>query len=136
MLDLAFLKTVFESSRTAGKPITTIIHFAAKKSVPESTSHPILYYENNLVGSLNLFKCMEAFDECKNFIFSSTATVYGEKDGCSETDPINPIHPYSESKVCVEMLMKSLAIANQDWKMITLRYFNPCSSHPSGLIGD
>lgn len=61
VLDLPFMKTVFESARTAGRAITTIIHFAAKKSVPESTANPILYYENNLVGSLNLFKCMEQF---------------------------------------------------------------------------
>lgn len=101
VLDLPFLKTVFEAAKTAGRPITTIIHFAAKKSVPESTIHPIIYYENNFVGSLNLFKCMEAFCECKNFIFSSTAGVYGSRNGCSETDPINPIQPYSEAKVCV-----------------------------------
>lgn len=77
MLDLNFLFSVFEDQNKLDTPITTIIHFAAKKCVPESTKFPILYYENNLVGSLNLFKCMEKYKECTRFIFSSTATIYG-----------------------------------------------------------
>ena len=136
VLDLATVFPVFEAQVKLGAPISTIIHFAAKKCVPESTQFPILYYENNFVGSLNLFKCMEKFPQCTRFIFSSTATVYGEKNDCEEVDRTNPLHPYAESKICVEMLMKSLANAHKDWKLITLRYFNPCSSHPSGIIGD
>lgn len=69
------------------------MHFAAKKAIGESMKEPLLYYENNLVGSMNLFKMMEKYD-CKNFIFSSTAGVYGDKDNCTESDPKLPVSPY------------------------------------------
>ena len=78
---------------------------------------------------------MEKYD-CKNFIFSSTSTVYGDKDNCQETDLKTPMTPYGESKTAVEMLMGSLAKRYPDWRMISLRYFNPCGAHKSGLIGD
>ena len=94
-----------------------------------------MYYENNLVGSLNLFKMMEKYD-CKRFIFSSTAGVYGDKDNCTETDSQKPVSPYGESKMCVEMLLKSLSVVHKDWKIVSLRYFNPCGAHESGLLGD
>jgi UDP-glucose 4-epimerase len=73
---------------------------------------------------------------CKNFIFSSTAAVYGDKDNCCETDMKNPTTPYGESKTAVEMLLHSLAKLHKDWRVISLRYFNPCGAHKSGLIGD
>ena len=76
------------------------MHFAAKKAIGESMKEPLMYYENNLVGSMNLFKMMEKYD-CKHFIFSSTAGVYGDKDNCTETDPKVPVSPYGESKMCV-----------------------------------
>lgn len=70
-------------------PINHIIHFAAKKSVPESTKIPLKYYENNFVGTLNLLKCMEKFN-CKNFIFSGSSSVYGENPNPKEGDEICP----------------------------------------------
>jgi len=73
---------------------------------------------------------------CKNFIFSSTAGVYGDKDNCLETDQKNPLSPYGESKLCVEMLLGSLGNVHKDWRIISLRYFNPCGGHESGLLGD
>lgn len=79
---------------------------------------------------------MEKYSECKHFIFSSTAAVYGALDNCTETDKKNPDSPYGESKVVVEMELASLAKHHEDWKIIVLRYFNPCGAHISGLLGD
>lgn len=79
---------------------------------------------------------MEKYPECKNFIFSSTAGVYGDKDNCVETDVKAPTSPYGESKTAVEMLLASLARLHKDWRVISLRYFNPCGAHESGLLGD
>lgn len=112
------------------------MHFAAKKAIGESYAKPMLYYENNVVGSMNLFRLMEKYKDCKNFIFSSTAGVYGDKDNCTETDLKLPGSPYGESKACVEMLLGSLARTHQDWRIISLRYFNPCGAHESYLLGD
>lgn len=111
------------------------MHFAAKKAIGESMTQPIMYFENNLGGSLNLFKMMEKYD-CKNFIFSSTAGVYGDKDNCVETDDLHPLSPYGESKLAVEMLLGSLGKVHNDWRIVSLRYFNPCGGHESGLLGD
>lgn len=85
---------MFEEQRKCGTPIEGIIHFAAKKNATESVELPLLYYENNVAGSLNLLKMMEKFDECKHFLFSSTAAVYGEQDNCSEQFECKPISPY------------------------------------------
>lgn len=112
------------------------MHFAAKKAIGESYDFPMLYYENNVIGSINLFKMMEKHKNCINFIFSSTAGIYGNKDNCKETDPANPTSPYGESKACVEMLLNSLAKVHQNWRIISLRYFNPCGAHGSHLLGD
>jgi UDP-glucose 4-epimerase len=78
---------------------------------------------------------MEKYD-CKNMIFSSTATVYGFGDKLSEESPINPMHTYSRSKVAVELLMQSLTTKHPDWSLMILRYFNPVGAHSSSLIGD
>jgi len=68
--------------REKNEPIDGIMHFAAKKAIGESFLKPMDYYENNVIGSMNLFKMMEDHPECKNFVFSSTAGVYGDKDNC------------------------------------------------------
>lgn len=85
---------------------------------------------------MNLLKIMKKFLECTKFIFSSTAAVYGEQDNCTEKFECRPISPYGESKVCVEMLLKSFAKANSNCRVIVLRYFNPGGNHSSGKIGD
>ena len=136
ILDLPFLESVFEEYLTKQEPIDAIMHFAAKKAIGESYAKPMLYYENNVVGSMNLFRLMEKYKDCKNFIFSSTAGVYGDKDNCTETDFKLPGSPYGESKACVEMLLASLARTHPDWRIISLRYFNPCGAHESYLLGD
>lgn len=105
------------------------MHFAAKKAIGESYEKPILYYENNVIGSMNLFKMMQKHKDCKNFVFSSSAGIYGNKDNCKETDPADPNSPYGESKACVEMLLNSMAKVQPDWRIISLRYFNPCGAH-------
>lgn len=134
-MDLAKLDALFKQKIDEKKPIDGIMHFAAKKAIGESMKEPIMYYENNILGSISLFKMMEKYG-CKNFIFSSTAGLYGDKDNCKETDDLKPGSPYGESKMAVEMLLKSLVNAHKDWKIISLRYFNPCGGHKSALLGD
>ena len=77
------MESIFRQYKEQGRPIDGVMHFAAKKAIGESYQQPMLYYENNVVGSINLFKAMEKNPECTNFIFSSTAGVYGDKDNCS-----------------------------------------------------
>lgn len=129
ILDFPFLDNIFEEYVQKGDPIDAIMHFAAKKAIGESYAKPMMYYENNVVGSMNLFRLMEKYTDCKNFIFSSTAGVYGDQDNCTETDLKKPNSPYGESKACVEMLLASLSKVHKDWKIISLRYFNPCGAH-------
>lgn len=136
ILNFSLLENIFKTEKDKGRDITTVIHFAAKKSVPESIIEPLLYYENNLVGSMNILKLMEKYTTCKELLFSSTAAVYGEQDNCTEDFHCLPVSPYGESKLCVDMLLKSMAKCHRDWKIISLRYFNPAGNHPSGIIGD
>ena len=111
------------------------MHFAALKSAPESMSMPFEYYQNNVVGSMNLLKFMSK-GSCAEFIFSSSAAVYGEQDDCTEDFECRPISPYGESKLVVDMLMKSEARSKPHLKYISLRYFNPAGNHHRGLLGD
>jgi len=129
------LEGIFKKKVDAKEPIQYIIHFAAKKAVGESMQIPLEYFENNLVGSLNLLKCMEKFD-CKNFIFSSSATVYGNNGNCKEEDTLTFANTYGCTKLCVEYMLKATAMCKKDWKVISLRYFNPCGAHESGIIGE
>lgn len=135
ILNLPALESVFSRQIELKTPISSIIHLAAKKAVGESVKFPVLYYENNFIGTINILKCMDKY-ECKKIIFSSTATVYGCNDKCHETSPINPLHPYSSTKVCMEYAIRDMTNSKSDWKSISLRYFNPAGAHPSGLIGD
>uniref|UniRef100_A0A6C0C9R3 UDP-glucose 4-epimerase n=1 Tax=viral metagenome TaxID=1070528 RepID=A0A6C0C9R3_9ZZZZ len=113
-----------------------VIHFAGLKSVPKSISHPLMYYQNNLVGTLNLLDTMDKY-ECHNLIFSSSATVYGNSPSpLSETSNvgIGISNPYGQSKFMIEQILKDLCISNPKWHVISLRYFNPVGVHHSGLI--
>ena len=116
-----------------------VMHFAALKSVAESTKNPLLYYENNITGTLNLLNCMKQ-SKISNFIFSSSATVYGDaKNGkCVETLPTGQgiTSPYGKTKYMMEEIMKDLSVAWPEFSCIALRYFNPIGNHPSGLIGE
>ena len=119
----------------AENTIDWVIHFAWAKAVGESCDEPFYYYENNIVGSLNLFKVMEQ-NNCKNIIFSSSATVYDpyQKPPFSEeTLTGNTTNPYGTTKFIIENILKDLA-TYKDFKVINLRYFNPVWAHESGLI--
>ena len=115
----------------------SVIHFAGLKSVNESIADPILYYDVNVRGSLNLLKSMEQVG-CNEFVFSSSATVYGDKNKApySENDVVAPVSPYGNSKLMVENILRDWVKSQKAKKAVILRYFNPVGSHVSGLIGE
>jgi len=114
-----------------------VIHFAGLKAVGESVSEPLRYYQNNVTGSLVLFKVMAQFG-CRRIVFSSSATVYGDPASVpiSEDFPLSTTNPYGQSKLMIENILRDLAVSNEEWQISILRYFNPVAAHPSGLIGD
>ncbi len=113
----------------------TIMHFAAKIVVPESVNFPLMYYNNNVVGTLNVLSAMK---ECNinNFIFSSTAAVYGNQN-CPVvvTMPLAPINPYGKSKAIVEEILRDCSMA-EGLKYVALRYFNVAGADPEGELGE
>ena len=114
------------------------IHFAALKSVDGSIRDPLLYYDNNVSGTLNLVRCLSDLS-CKNIIFSSSCTVYGSQPSpITEESQIGVgiTNPYGVSKFVCERILKDLAVACPDTIVTSLRYFNPIGSHPSGKIGE
>ncbi len=118
--------------------VESVIHFAGLKSVHESKSSPLNYYENNVYGSQVLLKAM-AHTRVFKFIFSSSATVYGEPAQLpiSELSSLGrPTNPYGRSKLMVEDILYDLAISDPRWHIAILRYFNPVGAHKSGLIGE
>ena len=113
-----------------------VVHFAAYAYVGESVENPGVYYQNNVAGSLNLIRlCAE--NGVKNFIFSSTCSIYGNPDKVpiSEKEPSNPINPYANTKLIIEMMLKDFETAN-GMKYVALRYFNAAGADPSGSIGE
>lgn len=116
-----------------------VIHLAALKAVGESVAKPIDYYTNNIVGSLNLIKLCKKYD-VKKFVFSSSATVYGnpEKLPLTEDCSTGPgiTNPYGQTKYMVEQILKDVAKSDPTWQIILLRYFNPVGAHASGRIGE
>lgn len=118
-------------------PIDTVVHFAGLKAVGESVAKPILYYENNVAGTLCLLKVM-ALHGCKNIIFSSSATVYGPQNQPPYTEemPTSATNPYGWTKVMQEQILRDAAVADPKFRVALLRYFNPIGAHESGLIGE
>lgn len=119
-------------------PFDAVIHFAAFKSVGESVAQPLKYYENNISGTLNLLEIMKNHN-CKNIVFSSSATVYGSsKPPLVETSPVGAgiTNPYGMTKFMMEQILTDLQFAEKDWGVVLLRYFNPVGAHPSGKIGE
>jgi UDP-glucose 4-epimerase len=115
-----------------------VIHFAASKSVGESTIDPMKYYENNIGGMVNLIKQMNEFGS-KNIVFSSSCTVYGQPDQLpvSEETPIKPAESsYGNTKKVGEDMLRDSSMAYDNFNAIALRYFNPVGAHPSGKIGE
>jgi UDP-glucose 4-epimerase len=122
----------------AAHAIDAVLHFAGLKAVGESVAQPLRYYDNNVHGSLVMLQsCADA--EVFNFVFSSSATVYGEpaQMPISEACPIGqPTNPYGRSKLMVEDMLRDLAASDPRWRFGILRYFNPVGAHESGLIGE
>ena len=119
------------------KSISSVIHFAALKSVPESIKLPTQYYQNNVVGTLNLLDVMKK-NKCKNLIFSSSACVYSEKVSppYKEIDNLGYKNPYAHSKLIIEDILSNISKADKNWNICILRYFNPAGSDSLGLIGE
>lgn len=118
--------------------IDSVIHFAGYKAVGESVGKPLEYYSNNLGSALNVLLLMKEFG-VHNFIFSSSATVYGvpKRVPVVESDPIGTAtNPYGETKIMIERILTDAAKADPSLNVILLRYFNPIGGHPSGLLGE
>lgn len=127
------LKTIFNVYE-----IWCVIHFAAFKSVDESIAKPLLYYENNIISTINLLNIMDKY-KCKKIIFSSSASVYGDQK-CPVNEErqtgIGITNPYGQTKYFSEQILKDLYKSDNSWSIVILRYFNPVGAHPSGLIGE
>lgn len=121
----------------SGEGIDAVIHFAARKAVAESVADPLAYYANNVGGTLTVLEAMEA-ERVRNFVFSSSATVYGEPRQLpmDEDHPTLPASPYGQTKLICENILSDLVRADRGWRASILRYFNPVGAHPSGLIGE
>ena len=130
--DAELLKQVFAEHQFFG-----VIHFAGLKAVGESVAKPLLYYNNNVSGTIILLEVMTEAN-VKNLVFSSSATVYGDPEvlPIDETSPRSCTNPYGQSKLTVEHILEDLAATNDGWNLIPLRYFNPVGAHPSGQIGE
>lgn len=117
--------------------IYAVIHFAGLKAVGESVINPVLYYANNVQSSISLLQAMQKVG-VKTLVFSSSATVYGEPQYLpyDEDHPTKPMNPYGQSKLQVEEILSDLSASDPEWKIASLRYFNPVGAHESGLIGE
>ncbi|GMT26940.1 hypothetical protein PFISCL1PPCAC_18237, partial [Pristionchus fissidentatus] len=129
------LEEVFKAEK-----IDAVIHFAALKAVGKSIEQPLIYYRNNIVASLNLLSLCKKYS-VRNFIFSSSATVYGTPDKPEITEDSRVGHgitnPYGQSKFMMEQILTDVGnTPGEDWNIILLRYFNPVGAHPSGRIGE
>ena len=132
-LNKELLEKIFEENK-----IESVINFAGFKAVGESVQKPLEYYHNNVFGAINLLEVMRTYN-VKNFIFSSSATVYGDP----EIVPLNEdcktggtTNPYGTSKLFIEQILQDLYKSDNTWNIVILRYFNPVGAHESGLIGE
>ena len=134
LLDCAALDQIFTSHH-----FDLVMHFAGLKAVAESVKQPLKYYENNIVGTINLLKTMQKH-KVKKLIFSSSATVYGNPNTPEYTENLptgqNISSPYGKTKYIIEEILKDLTNSDKNLSIISLRYFNPIGNHPSGLIGE
>jgi len=132
--DEAALDAVFSSHK-----VSAVIHLAGFKSVSDSIREPISYYDNNLVSTLQLLHIMQKHD-CKRLIFSSSATVYGDKKAPYRESMVTTgkgiTNSYGRSKWIQEMMLRDVSLAEPNFKAIMLRYFNPIGNHPSALLGE
>lgn len=126
------LRVVFQENS-----IEAVIHFAGLKAVGESVREPLLYYSNNIAGTVSLCQIM-AEHKVKNIVFSSSATVYGDPRSVPITEdfPLSATNPYGNSKLFIEQILQDLHGADPSWNVALLRYFNPVGAHHSGRIGE
>lgn len=132
-LDREKLEKVFEENE-----IDAVLNFAGYKAVGESVQKPIEYYQNNISGALVLLDTMRKYG-CKKFIFSSSATVYGEPERIPLTEDCKTggtTNPYGTTKLFIEQILKDIYASDNTWDICILRYFNPVGAHESGLIGE
>ena len=130
--DMRATEKIFKKNK-----IDAVVHFAGFKAVGESVKIPVAYYENNLMSTLNLLKCMEKYG-VNDFVFSSSATVYGTNEvmPLREDFPTGATNPYGRTKLFIEEILKDCNVANPKLNIAILRYFNPIGAHSSGLIGE
>lgn len=118
--------------------VDAVIHFAGLKAVGESVDNPLEYWDVNVNGTLHLLRAMKE-STCRTLVFSSSATLYGNPDTVPipETAPLRPVNPYGETKLTVERILQNIFDSSlSEWRIASLRYFNPVGAHPSGLIGE
>ena len=131
--DIELLDKIFFENK-----ISSVIHFAGLKSISESIEDPLKYYSSNVNGSLALFRAMKKA-AINKIIFSSSATVYGDKHHLPWHEKLEldmPLSPYAQSKLIIEEILKSISSSSNKWRVGILRYFNPIGSHKSGIIGE
>lgn len=132
LLDKDAIETIFSENE-----IEAVVHFAGLKAVGESVQKPLWYYHNNITGTLILCEVM-AKHNVKKMVFSSSATVYGNPKSVpiSEDFPLSTTNPYGSTKLMIENILRDLVVADGEWSIALLRYFNPIGAHESGLIGE
>ena len=130
--DKNLLEGIFKNNK-----IDVVIHFAGYKAVGESVEKPLMYYDNNLISTINLCEVMNKYG-VKKLVFSSSATVYGmpKELPIKEDFPLSTTNPYGATKLMIENILRDLAYSDKDWSIAILRYFNPIGAHESGLIGE
>jgi UDP-glucose 4-epimerase len=132
MRDRVGLRNLFSA-----RSFDAVLHFAGLKAVGESVGKPLLYYDNNVTGTVSLLESM-AEAGVKTLVFSSSATVYGDPSAVPITEgfPLNATNPYGRSKLMIEDILRDAARSDPQWRIALLRYFNPVGAHESGLIGE
>ena len=132
MRDRAAIEAILDK-----ESVQAVLHFAGAKAVGESSADPLSYFDNNVGGAVSLLQAMAAAN-VRQFVFSSSATVYGTPKYLpyDEAHPTAAINPYGRTKLHIEEILRDLAVSDDRWRIAALRYFNPVGAHRSGLIGD
>ena len=133
LTDKSKVEEIFENEQ-----IDAVIHFAGYKAVGESVREPLMYYSNNLISSINLLEVMKE-KNVKNFVFSSSATIYGDPGVPKYVEEFGrgkTVNPYGTTKAMIEQILEDLYASDNSWNITLLRYFNPVGAHESGLIGE
>ena len=136
--NFSFVESVFLDILKQYKFLDGVIHFGGLKSVEESTYHPISYWKTNVLGTINLLEIMSK-NKIRNLVFSSSAIIYASSNNSflKEDSELKPMNPYGNTKLTVEILLDDLfKSSKKDWRLASLRYFNPIGAHKSGLIGE